>query len=103
MRNLVCLGRTRTEIEPGKQGDTDPLPVTAIAPLPSFENVFFAAKGPAAQNREMAVFRVEALPLFGTHVLICAGRRGANAHFVAAECACGRRDRRDDRRLSLFE
>ena len=103
MRNLVWLGRTRTKVDPGGEADADPLRVTAIAPLPASENAFFVATGPTAHNREMAVFRVEAPPLFGIHLLICAERRGATACFVAREWTCGKRDRRDHRRLSLFE
>ena len=66
MRNLICLGRTRTQIN--TDGSSDALPVTAITPLPSSENVVFVAQGPTAANSEIQISQVEvhSLPSLGT-------------------------------------
>jgi hypothetical protein len=56
MRNLVCLGRTRQIIISRQSED---LPVSAIAPIPSSEDAFFVAHGPIATNSKIEVLRVE--------------------------------------------
>jgi elongator complex protein 1 len=62
MRNLVCLGRTRTRIKSDEgNGDADST-VAAIAPLPSSDNAFYVAKGPSRQTHEVAIFHVEVRP-----------------------------------------
>jgi hypothetical protein len=61
MRNLVCLGRTRTAIAGEENGDAEST-IVAIAPLPSFDNAFYVAKGPTPQTHEIAIFHVEVAP-----------------------------------------
>lgn len=56
MRNLICLGRTRTVLVSRQSGD---LPVTAIAPIPLSENAFFVAHGPTSTNPKIEILRVE--------------------------------------------
>jgi hypothetical protein len=56
MRNLICLGRTRENIISPQSED---LPVSAIAPIPSSEDAFFVAHGPIATNSKIEVLRVE--------------------------------------------
>jgi hypothetical protein len=56
MRNLICLGRTRTVLVSRQSED---LPVTAIAPIPSSENAFFVAHGPISTNHKIEILKVE--------------------------------------------
>ena len=57
MRNLICLGRTRTQIV--SDDSAEALPVTAIAPLPSSETALFVAQGPTSTNSEIHISQVE--------------------------------------------
>jgi hypothetical protein len=57
MRNLICLGRTTSQIL--TDNSTDSLPITAITPLPSSENAFFVAQGPSSTNSEIQISQVE--------------------------------------------
>jgi hypothetical protein len=58
MRNLTCLGRTRTALVSVQTG-TEDLPVTAIAPIPSSEDAFFVAHGPICTNHKIEILRVQ--------------------------------------------
>jgi hypothetical protein len=61
MRNLICLGRTTSQIL--TDNSTDSLPITAITPLPSSENAFFVAQGPSSTNSEIQISQVEVYSL----------------------------------------
>ena len=58
MRNLVCLGRTRTELVSRRSAD---LPVTAVAPLGLSDTSFFVAHGPISTNHRIEVVKVEVI------------------------------------------
>jgi hypothetical protein len=58
MRNLICLGRTRTALVSG-QSESEDLPVTGIAPIPSSEDAFFVAHGPICTNQRIEILRVQ--------------------------------------------
>jgi hypothetical protein len=58
MRNLICLGRTRTALV-SEQPEPEHLTVTGIAPIPSSEDAFFVSHGPIATNHKIEILRVQ--------------------------------------------
>lgn len=58
MRNLICLGRTTTALV-SRQSESEDLPITAIAPIPTSEDAFFVSHGPTCTIQKVEVLRVQ--------------------------------------------